>query len=774
MKHTIANRFRSACGLLLMAVTALSAVSCEKDFPRDTHNLTFNATIEQFDNGGSGDQKVVLRNEEWIYWEMGDAISIGSQLSSGVATKGDLVNASPGGDFEEFNGVFIAALPEGSNYFLGLFPYSENNVINGSAGTKDFSAMLEVPAVQPLRNDVTFSRKGFPMVAWYGGHWDDTEGSMAFNLDFHALAGIVRLQFLNNSSDVSNLKEVRVTSTDGKQLKGMFSVSNYKTDAPYLVPAGGSGDNTVTISCGDGGRPFGTDTLVSFYLILPTFDPSVASNSSYALQIEIENENGKVCTRNLNARVRRTGITYMRALEITDWNSSSGTTVRIAGNGTVERPFRIYSVADLIYLRNCYNSVERKINNIPITTNTHIWLMRSDIELNSTNWTIGIKDFVGHIEDKSNAAHPGITTTSIHPLFENVNVGGIVERITLKAEVNYSESNEFSPFCITNRGTLKDCILTPRTANPTGVISSSFADLGGICCLNNGGTIEGCRNEANLSASGRNIGIICLTNANGGVVKGSELNTPFSVSRATRVGGIVYNNQSGCTVRDCYYAVSTTGSTSSWGGIVYQNSGTVEHCYVHNSIITTRSLGGIVNKQLAGTINYCDCRAQLHSPNVGGIVDTISGGHIINCFVNHVDAQIVHTTSSVANRSAGGIAAYQHGGTVENSYVYLPHITTQGVGGKVGGAVGTYTNGIVNNVYCYETTAGTPIFFGSYPAGTFATCYLVGGTQAGINTLTTAEAESAAFVTTLNSGTPTGGKSWQLSGIPVLEPYTMP
>ena len=50
----------------------------------------------------------------------------------------------------------------------------------------------------------------------------------------------------------------------------------------------------------------------------------------------------------------------------------------------------------------------------------------------------------------------------------------------------------------------------------------------------------------------------------------------------------------------------------------------------------------------------------------------------------------------------------------------------------------------------------------------------MGGTQAGINTLTTAEAESAAFVTTLNNGTPTGGKSWQLSGIPVLEPYTMP
>lgn len=752
---------------LLFAAFFLS--SCERE-KEGNGSFTFNASIENLDTDDPA-AKVHLVDEQWIYWELGDNISIASDQSSSqvLAT---LTNTG-GPNYPDFNGTFISELPWSSKYFLGLFPYSENNVISGSPDSKDFSATIELPATQPLRNDLTFARKVFPMVAWYGGHWDENAGSVAYNLDFQSLAGIVRLQFCNTSSDVSNVKEVRVTSTDGKQLKGMFSVRDYNTFEPYLVPAGGSGDNTVTLSCGDEGRPFGVDTLISFYLVLPTFDPSVDANKTYALTVEIENMNGNVCTRNLTARVRRSGITYMRALEVTNWTSGT-TAVRLSGNGTAERPFRIYSAADLIYLRDCYNSSTRTINNIPITNNTHIWLMRTDIELTSTNWNQGIQHFVGHFEDNSNGTHPGITSTSIHPLFESVDPGGTVERITLKSEVSYNGSSAFSPFCITNRGTLKDCILTYRPVNTSGVISSSFADLAGLCVTNNGGTIQGCRNEANLSASGHNIGVICHTNQGGGVVKECELNTPFTVSRASAVGGIVYDNQAGCTVRDCYYAVSTTASTSRWGGIVYQNRGTVEKCYINNTIITTLSLGGIVNKQLGGVINYCDCRAQLHSPNVGGIVDTISGGQIINCFVNHVNAQIVHTTSTAPRRSAGGIAAYQLGGSIENSYVYIPHITTQGSDGSVGGTVGTYTGGIVNNVYCYETSAGTPLFFGAYPAGTYAHCYLVGGTQTGVTSKTTSEAATDAFVTTLNNGVPTGGKSWQLSGIPVLEPYTQP
>ena len=753
---------------LSILFVSLFTVSCEKE-KEGEGSYSFSASIENLSTEDAA-TKVRLVDEQWVYWEVGDSISIASDKSSSP-TAAILANTG-GPNYPDFNGTFISELPWESQYFLGLFPYSANNVASGSDGSSDFGTpKIELVARQPFRSDLTFARKVFPMVAWYGGHWDETPGS-AYNLDFHSLAGIVRIQFVN-ATPACTIKEVRITSTDDKQLKGIFDVKDYKKDNPYLSSTStAEEDKTVTLYCGDEGRSFANGELVTFYLVLPAFDPSVAANSQFALRMEIENTSGKVCTRTFSARVRRTGITYMRALEVTNWESGV-TAVRLSGNGTAERPFRIYSVDDLVYLRDCYNSVERKINGQDISANTHIWLMRSDIVLNSTNWNMGIKNFVGHIEDKSNADVPGITSTSSHPLFESVNAGGTVERIALKAEVNYSGESDFSPFCVTNRGTLKDCVLKPPVANPSGVVSSPFANLAGIC-VNNYGTIEACRNEGNLSAAARNIGCICLFNENGAVVKSCQLSTPFLVNRASCVGGIVYENKAGATVRDCLYAVSTTGSTSRWGGIVYQNNGTVEHCYVNNSIITTLSLGGIVNKQLGGTINYCDCRAQLHAPNVGGIVDTISGGKIVNCFVNHVSAQIIRTSSTSANRSAGGIAAYMLGGSIENSFVNVPHITAQGSGGVLGGLVGTCTGGSAVNCYSYETTAAAPSFFGSNTTATFTNCYLVEGTQTGITSKTEAQAKANdGLVSDLNGNVPSGGKSWVLSGVPVLEAYTV-
>ena len=124
------------CKWMAMALLTLLSVSCEKEQLRNGRDITFSASIEQMDNS---DSKIILSREQWIYWELGDEISIGTELSSGQAQIGYLVNASPG-DFEDFSGVFVATLPEGSKYFLGLHPYDERNIINGGgAGSGGFS-----------------------------------------------------------------------------------------------------------------------------------------------------------------------------------------------------------------------------------------------------------------------------------------------------------------------------------------------------------------------------------------------------------------------------------------------------------------------------------------------------------------------------------------------------------------------------------------------------------------------------------------------------------
>ena len=730
----------------VLAMVGFSA--CEKE-KEGNGSFTFNASIENLSTDDPA-AKVHLVDEQWIYWELGDNISIASDQSSSqvVAT---LTNTG-GPNYPDFNGTFISELPWSSKYFLGLFPYSEKNVITGSANSKVFSARIELPAVQPLRNDITFAREVFPMVAWYGGHWDETPGSVAYNLDFQSLAGIVRLQFLNTSSDVSNVKEVRVTSTDGKQLKGMFSVSGYNTFEPYLVPAGdsGSGDNTVTLSCGDEGRPFGTDTLISFYLVLPTFDPSVDANKTYALTVEIENMNGKVCTRNLTARVRRSGITYMRALEVTNWTSGT-TMVRLSGNGTAERPFRIYSAADLVYLRDCYNAdtavgTPRTINGRPITGHTYIRIMRTDIALTNSNWTTGISNFVGHMTDASNSESnlPGITNNSSYPLFASIKAGGVVEGITVKSpSLSYAGVGNFSPFCVENYGTLKDCVLS-STSN---VVATS--GLAGIVVRNRStGVVEGCHCDGSLSAVGNAVGGVCLQNE--GTVTGCFVNT-LAVPAAATVGGIVHSNTG--TVTDCYFASRITSGSSNWGGIVYKNNttGFIERCYYSSTAVITTSgtAGGIVHDLTNNKINRCRFEGSILAASAAGMAHTVSGGTVINCYVDASAAQLR------GDDAAAGLVAYLSDGSIDNSFVHRSSITGTAQSTVLAGVVASVTGGTVVNSYSYQSQTnnfyGTTTLTGSALTAAFVHCYLVDNSQTGITLVT--EANTAALVDILNDWT---------------------
>ena len=306
-------------------------VSCEKDvFQGEILSpMGFTASIEPLDN--ESQSKVRLVNEEWIYWEIGDSISIGSNTSAQDNYTAILTLPSVGSDFEGFNGAFQASLPEGSKYFLGLHPENSSNVIRSTGGT-NFSATIILPDEQPLRNDITFAKQVFPMVAWYGGEWDAAH-PVPFNLDFHSL------------------------------LKGAFAVNNYKTFDPYLTPAANTSANQkVVLTCGESGLPLGPDSLRSFYLVLPALG-GMGVTTSYGLKFEIEATDGSVCTKTMTAGipVRRNGITYRNAIDVKDWSSASAT-VGLVGNGTESRPFKVYTIKDLQYLRNCYASIDRKIN----------------------------------------------------------------------------------------------------------------------------------------------------------------------------------------------------------------------------------------------------------------------------------------------------------------------------------------------------------------------------------------------------------------------------
>lgn len=741
-----------AFGCLLVLLFA----ACEKELEGNYNlkQMQFGARIEPL--GADGNTKVYLDNERWVYWEVGDRISIASDQPASL-TYGDLVNASPGTDFEDFNGIFLANMPEGSQYFLGLHPYSEDNVISGTSGSDFGTPQICLRDTQPFRNDLTFAKQVYPMVAWYGGTWGE-DPSSAFNLDFHALAGIVRLQIFNNSGTNKTLKQVTISSNDAtkKQLKGLFNVKDYKIEDPYLQSAANTTENqSLLLYCGEDGRSFNQNELLTFYLVLPALGGRGVT-TEYKLTMAVTTMDNATFTKNFTVPLRRTGLTNMKAMGINAWGASDGS-VGLAGNGTQSRPFKVYTIGDLQYLRDCYNGVARTINGQPITPNTYITLMRSDIVLDKTNWTVGIRNFEGHLNSVAATGTPGIIDSCYNvPLFESIGADGEVEGIALKCATVFNTSSAIgvSPFCGTNDGTIRNCVLTtiPGDSKWTRSIFSPFAGI----CVTNTGTIEGCRCEGRVEVqTSKNFAGICLHNQSGGEIVGCQASS-MTLTVMAQAAGICYENAAGGTVRDSYFAADITGSTADWAGIVYENSGTVEHCYLSSSghIYTSKSVGGIVRANIAGTVDYCWLAGPLRGRTVGGIVDSLVGGQVINSF-NSDNAMITVTT---ATSVGGGLVGYMKGGSIDNSYVDDIMMMKQNESATIGGIIGQATGGSCDNCYSYEDYH---LFYGTSSGVTYTHCHLVDGSQSGPVTVNSSATD--AFVTlqgNLNTNKPSGGKGW--------------
>lgn len=748
---------------LLLATTA-----CEKDVPgnQNLQQIEFSATLEPLQSGDPN-AKVYLHNEEWIYWELGDAISLGSdKCSEPVAAT--LVNSSPGSDFEDFNGVFVASMPNDSKYFLGLHPKRDENVIVGTSNSETFpTVQIYMPQTQPRRmdgkEDITFAKQVFPMVAWYGGHWDENPGSTPFNLNFHALAGIVRLELFNASGSTATVDNISFQALDDdpaykEQIWGQFNVRGYKTFSPY-VEATNTSNNTVILAAPT--TPFAPNSLQTFYLLLPSYDGSIATQ--YHLRMTVNSDLGSF-TKDFKVPVRRNGITNMNALGVTDW-ASAPTTVGLAGHGTQERPFKIYTVADLVYLRECYNSPGRRINGQEITENTYISLMRSDIELTTSNWNgSSINNFVGHFTDMVHSsstpglsANAGITNKSAIPIFENIEAGGVVTDLTVKTDgtvITTTSVTGVSPFCNINRGIIKDC-------HVRGTVSASESDIAGIAAQNlGGGQIIGSSCEASLTAAyGKSAAGICLHNV-ASTINGCYATTTITVN-AVNAAGICYDNRG--RVEDSYFSATIAeGANANWGAIVFENgaSGNVKNCYYDGSIVTTGTVAGIVHTMSGAgdSVNYCRMEGSIRGTGAAGVAYNVSNGTLINCYVNSATASVTVTTTAGA-QYGGGLVGVLSGGAVENSFVHIIAVSSTTSGPVLGGLVSSVTGGTINNCYSYENSTHT--LYGSKSGSpTFTNCYLVNYTQEGViqqNTPLT-----SAFATTLTNNKPANGLSWTI------------
>ena len=748
---------------------AIVFTSCDKE--REMRSISFNATMERIGDDGS---KVLLSHERWTVWEVGDQIDIASDLSEGKA-QGDLVNSSAGTDWEDYNGVFIATLPWESKYFLGLFPKNEGNVITSHSDDSDFSPVkINLNRKQPLRCDTSFARNVFPMVAWFGG---DIESELG-NLDFHSLGCIIRLQLFTTDGNTHVIDSINITS-DGKQLCGLFDVTGYKTAEPYLIPTDNTKNNTITLSCGNNSTlaTMSSGTLHTFYVVLPaTNTRSVSVNHS--MTVEVYDTNHKYCKKSFTANVRRNGITYLPALNITGWATApaEGSATRgLVGNGTESRPFKIYNINDLDLVRTAFSTTPVIINNQTVTANTHFRIMTSTIELTNENWTAGISNFCGKMSySGANPSAPAITNNSTAPLFDNISAEGEVSGLQMQRGTQaFAASGNWSPFCYTNRGTIRNCRIVSTTGGA--IKNSSDNSVAGIC-FDNYGEISGCGCEASFTTNGPFAGI-CYNNR--GTIRECYISSPATIAGATDAAGICYNNTNSGNIYDSYYAMSVTGGATNWGGIAYNNNGRVEHCYASSTgnLITTGTAGGIVNSQAAGIINYCFSSMNVGGSTVGAIAATVSGGTVINSFM-HNSLSIISINGST--NIGGGLVGTMSGGIVRNCYAYFNRMRNEN-GGTSGGFIGEYSGGTLNNCYVYETSTEVRSFYGSATStSNISACYLAGASQVGVSNIATNDMST--LLSKLNDSELSGisygtsgdnPRSWVSNGgIPSLTPYS--
>ena len=781
-------------GLLLGG--ALAFVGCTPD--EQQRQFSFNATMEQLQNADNYGAKVQLVNEQWTYWELNDSINL---ISDKSATKKDgtnlytawLVNGG-GGDYSDYNGVFISTLTEqegeASQWFVGIHPARYNkHVVTYTSGNHGFSAKVWLDPVQHYRHDSSYARQVLPMIATYDGpKWGEGEGESPdpYRLDFHALAGLVRLQLINGTGANQTIKKIVLESlapeglnvadtVSQKPLCGLFPVKNlYRFNAHLTATGGADLSNTLTLSTSEnsdeGSLAFAQNELMSFYVVLPAYH-GMDTTTIYHLKMTVYNGNGDVCIKKFTVNTRRNGITYMRAINIEAFNAGTGTgTPVLVGNGTSTRPFKIYTTSDLVYLRNCYNEdttssgARRTINGQYITKDTYIRIMRSDIVLSSEEvsdpncWNVGIKDFRGHLTYYTNApgVTHGITNRTGHPIFQNITSEGYVSDLNVICDVNITiavgiDETDYSPLCHTNAGTITDCrAISPSglgdgyrnfTGKPAG--NSCFA---GICVNNEStGTITNCACAVIRTLTNNNSNFAGICKQNDGTISACVASSPMSVKGAVNAAGICYNNSN--LVKDCYcdlhYTTSDGSGETNWGGIVYQNADgnghVIRNCYLStNAIIRSfGNVGGIVCIN-GGIVDYCHAeRAALRGAVVGGIASTLSNGELRNCYINDSNMVISLYNKPSAAHSAGGLVGVMSGGNIKNSFAVINHIDIAAADatGKTGTVVGVMSGAsTIDNCYGLSTSSSSPTFYGEKTAGTLTagTCFLVGNSQDGV------------------------------------------
>lgn len=244
------------------------------------------------------------------------------------------------------------------------------------------------------------------------------------------------------------------------------------------------------------------------------------------------------------------------------------------GNGSRESPYQISTSDDLEDVNNDLSAHYILINDINLTNNCYDYAVIAPHFFSDSEQFTGSFDGNGYnISNlEINAIFP---FESYAGLFGQIGSGGSVRNIGI-IDCSISGSSKVGGLCGGNSGIISG-------SYATGSIAGSSMFVGGLCGLNDYGTIVCCYSTGTVTGSSNYVGGLCGNNDHGTIISSYSMS---QVSGDERVGGLC-GNAYYSTITTSYSTGTTTGNKYTGGFCGYSYVSTINSSFWDTETSTT-------------------------------------------------------------------------------------------------------------------------------------------------------------------------------------------
>jgi hypothetical protein len=279
------------------------------------------------------------------------------------------------------------------------------------------------------------------------------------------------------------------------------------------------------------------------------------------------------------------------------------------GSGTALNPYLIYTLAQLVTMRDNVNS-----DTAGTGASAKVYKLMADIDLNVS----------------PHNATPGWIPigTSVHP-FKGIFYGN--GKVISNLYINAPTASNQGLFGSLNGGTINDLGLNNVSVSAKFYVGGLAGQISSSSVINNcyvtgAGTITGAINGNNTG------GLVGMCSAAGGSSPITNCYSTVIVDGNQYSGGLVGSNNDSY-VGQCYATGSVTGTIEGVGGLVGYNSGTIENSYSSGAVTSSVTSGGFVGIN-RGPLTNCYETGAINSTAywTGGLVGSHISGSYTSCF----------------------------------------------------------------------------------------------------------------------------------------------